>query len=239
MRLWAAIAGESQDVAIGLPPGAGLALWDDFTAPPVHGALGWQSTLLGTAPPPVMVDTARDGEVGLWGLQSGTGNGTAILSLPGRAHRLLPGMIFAAKYRAASDPSSSTGWFGLSSSALGGPPVATVNDGVILRLTPDTTGRVVGVCVDGANETTQAIDDYANIAAWRTQGFEVTPDGEVQFFVVIPDDRRVWARRNIGAPVATNIPDGVPLYLCAGYGGTVADRAIVLDWIALGGRTRR
>jgi hypothetical protein len=243
-------------VAIGLPPAAGLAIYDDFFVPVNqatsgadvrYGDLKWKdfsvsggvNTFAGATPD----DWAHCGILqGTTPAIAGRGETLALDTVPALYRFPPPGSVWAVKFRITSGTVNYELWSGFAS-------------GQAVRVSAvDATSSFLGVLSVGDNlfgtaksgAATSTVDlGVSAEGTWRCVGFEVggtTAAPEVQFFRLDPlaSNRAKWDRLDVGAPITTNLP-AVPTYpIAMGILTTSAAAKIAqIDWWSLGGRAAR
>lgn len=236
-----ALGGQYPVPALGLPPSAGVVLYDDFlldagTIAGLYGDRLWSKTDLTAAPTMTSPTPGATTENGLLRMQTTIIiNSGGVLTYGGTPFYRMPppGSIWAAKVFIGS-ASAYEFWSGFSH--LQDRVVTVANDFVGIR---QTGGNLFGVCRDGAAETTVDLLVDAE-TTYITAGFEVTLDGNVQFFTLDTSDVQSWARTNVGSEVTTNLPNQSLYPVALGlYTTAAASKTAYIDWWSLGGRTAR
>ena len=254
----AALAGSYPDPAIGLPPAAGFALWDDFFAPREivpservearFGDLLWASHEFGGGNSTYTAITPSDwDECGILQIQtpgSATKGPQLFLSpVPPFYRHPPPGSVWACKLRIVSGTTNYEMWSGFANAQ--NMRVTSADSNSSFLGARSVGGNIFGVAKSAATETTVDLGVSWEGSAWRIVGFEVGgtfASPSVQFFRIDPlaTNRDKWDRQDIGAPITTNLPAVPTTPLGLGIVTTSAVAKIVqIDWWALGGRAAR
>jgi hypothetical protein len=243
-----ALAGYFPQPALGLVPAAGIGWRDDFQGDTLSR---WSLVQTGAGELSRPIAPVAAGESGVWELFA-TNNPesnriTNSLTIPylyldGSAATWPAGLIYCAKIKRSLTTSNQV-WSGFMLDNTSLPSAAGAQGITIHQQSSSSTmvGRVTNAAGSETVTLTTSSTDHTSFRAW---GFEfVMLPGDVpgvQFFRLDLSDRRVVQRTDISSPLTTRIPT-TSLYLHAlgQHSITTADRTAQIDFMALGGRTRR
>ena len=233
----AALAGSYDEPAIGLPPVAGWAVWDDFLE------VGpWVLTTIGAAPTGVDVAPAAATEMGVRRITSTAVSGQGGCYVRGTVAnwKVSRGSVWAAKFTCTGSTLYDM-YSGFVQTPGTDVAVVTANQFIGVRA---IAGNLFGVCKTGASaETTVDLGVTAINSTYQTVGFAIRGTAaapSVQFYLGSLSDSDVLEWAPIGNPITTNLPT-VALYPCAVgvVSRAAATKAAQVDFWALGGRVAR
>lgn len=240
-----ALAGHGPDVAVGRPPMAGLALWDEF-----HdlSTANWTATTIGASAPTHSMQTPTGwDEIGVARAATAAATGTGGVLLRSGVADLYrippPGSVWAARIRMVTGATAYDLWSGFASAAAS---VRTADATQFCGVRQDraVSGNLWGVVKDGAgSETVVDLGISCEGSVWQWVGLEVggtTAAPSVQFVVYDMSWRGRWNRVPVGSEITTTMPT-VPLFSCALgiVARAVSSKAAEIDAWALGGRVER
>jgi hypothetical protein len=245
-----ALSGSYPDPAIGVPPLAGVAIWEEFYKTPrgtTYGDLGWPLWTQGTAASASMVAISTETEIGVVRLSiaGGANDGDgAVLAMTGGTSPLATvppkGALYLVKIRIASGTQDFVAWSGFSSDPSTCPRAATSNHFIGLRADGSTgVPNWFGVVRQGTTEQTVDFGVTAD-SDWVILGFRRLFSGAIQFVSADPSVRDLSPIDDVGDPLSTPLPASaiVPVAAALMTRNSTA-RALDCDFLGLGGRLVR